>query len=289
MASIQAGCTVFAPAATRFVSIGKLHYRSAIDDTGFTDQILPMYLANNGAGWPQALLRKPLAEFSDTVEMATNLGPGETDYTRYDRDITAAAVDWLGQRSPLNQKPWVLFVSFICPHYPLSAPVEFYNLYRDADLPSPYDTDRATHLKHPVIDEMRRFWDYADHFNPESEQIGLKNYYGLCSFLDHNVAQVLNALEHGGHSEQTQIIYTSDHGDMTGNHGIWGKCYMYEDSVGIPMTLSGAGIASSINETPVSLTDMAATIERTVCGKTTRPKAAWLGRPLQDFIDTGGI
>ena len=267
------------------VSIGKLHYRSADDDIGFSRQILPMYLANNGAGWPQGLQRKPMGSFPDSVEMATILGPGETSYTKYDRDITAAAVNWLQQYPGSDSMPWVLFVSFVCPHFPLSAPREFYDLYRDVDLPQPYDCDPATRLKHPVIDQMRCFWDYADHFDQDSEKTGLRNYYALCSFLDDNIGQVLAALERSGQGANTQIIYTSDHGDMTGNHGIWGKCYMYEDSVGIPMTISGAGIEPSVNPTPVSLTDLAATIEQAVHGESPAVEHSWQSRPLQAFID----
>ncbi|MBT8436337.1 MAG: sulfatase-like hydrolase/transferase [Gammaproteobacteria bacterium] len=267
------------------VAIGKQHYRSAADDTGFSEQILPMYLANNGAGWPQGLQRRPMGKFPESVEMASVLGPGETSYTRYDRDITAAAVDWLEQRQQSDTRSWVLFVSFICPHFPLSAPRQFYDLYRDAELPQPYDCDPAKQLKHPVIDEMRRFWDCADHFDADSEKIGLRNYYALCSFLDDNVAQVVAALDKSGQAGNTQIIYTSDHGDMTGNHGIWGKCYMYEDSVGIPMTLSGPDIEPSINATPVSLTDLAATIEHAVHGDVSRNQNSWQSRPLQEFVD----
>ena len=92
------------------VSIGKLHYRAAADDTGFSEQILPMYLANNGAGWPQGLQRRPMATFPGAVEMASLLGPGETDYTRYDRDITAAAVKWLGQLPSKDELPCVVFL-----------------------------------------------------------------------------------------------------------------------------------------------------------------------------------
>jgi len=270
-------------------SIGKQHYRSAADDCGFSEQILPMYLANDGKGWPQGLQRKPMSSFDGTIEMAAILGPGETSYTRYDRDITAAAVGWLQKRQsaagPALAPPWVLFVSFICPHFPLSAPQEFYDLYRDVELPRPYDRDVTSRLKHPVIDEMRQFWNYTDYFDERSEREGLKNYYGLCSFLDDNVSQVLAALENSGQADNTQIIYTSDHGDMTGNHGIWAKCYMYEDSVGIPMTLTGPGIDASVNATPVSLTDLASTIELAVGGDVAAVEGSWQGRPLQVFAD----
>ncbi len=266
------------------VAIGKQHYRSATDDTGFSKQILPMYLANSGQGWPQGLLRRPLGEFPDAAEMAALLGPGETQYTQYDRDITAAASRWLEQQPVTSTKPWVLFVSFICPHFPLSAPQRFYDMYHAVELPEPYDRDPTQQLKHPVIDAMRRFWDYADYFEPETEIEGLRNYYGLCSFLDDNIRQVLAALEAAGHAGNTRIIYTSDHGDMTGNHGIWGKSYMYEDSVAIPLIFSGPGIHPATNSTAVSLTDLAATIEQAVGGENAQVDGAWQSRPLQGFI-----
>jgi len=109
-------------------SIGKLHYRSAADDIGFSESLQPMYLANNGLGWPQGLQRKPMADFTDSIELAAILGPGETSYTRYDRDITATAVAWLKRQRRQEELPWVLFVSFICPHFPLSAPQQFFDL-----------------------------------------------------------------------------------------------------------------------------------------------------------------
>ncbi len=267
------------------VAIGKQHYRSAADDCGFSEQILPMYLANNGDGWPQGLQRKPMADFPGAVEMAAILGPGDTTYTHYDRDITAAAIEWLQRQAPDHGKPWVLFVSFICPHFPLSAPQQFYDRYRNVELPAPYDCDPAQRLRHPVIDEMRRFWNYADYFEREKEIEGLRNYYGLCSFLDDNVRQVLEALGASGQADNTRIIYTSDHGDMIGNHGIWGKSYMYEDSVGIPMTLSGPGIHPATNATPVSLTDLAATIEHAVVGEIRAVEGSWQSRSLLDFIE----
>jgi len=267
-------------------SIGKLHYRSANDDNGFSESLHPMYLANGGRGWPQGLQRRPMGEFADTVKLAGELGPGETSYTQYDRDITASAVDWLGRHNQISETPWVLFVSFICPHYPLSAPKQFFDLYQGVELPEAFDRDEASRLKHPVIDEMRKFWDYADYFDPETERLGLKNYYGLCSFLDDNVAQVLAALKASGQTDNTQIIYTSDHGDLIGNHGIWGKSFMYEDSVGIPMTITGPGIEASVNQTPVSLTDLASTIELAVGADIIAAEEPWQGRPLQSFADS---
>lgn len=269
------------------VSIGKLHYRSASDNLGFSDQLCPMYLANEGRGWPQGLQRSPLPDYPDAAELAAGLGPGETSYTEYDRNITTASIRWLGDRKKSrDEKPWVLFVSFICPHYPLSAPEEFYSLYRNMELPAAYDTNPDQQLKHPVIDKMRQFWNYDSYFDRQGRIEGLRNYYGLCSFLDDNIRQVLEALKKSGEGDNTQIIYTSDHGDLIGNHGLWCKSFMYEDSVGIPMILTGPGIKPAVNKTPVSLVDLASTIEAFVSGKKSTEREAWRGRPLQSFIES---
>ena len=75
------------------VSIGKLHYRSAADDFGFSDQILSMYLGNEGKGWLQALLHSPVPSYLDAAELAADIGPGETSYTQHDRGITAASIE----------------------------------------------------------------------------------------------------------------------------------------------------------------------------------------------------
>ena len=268
------------------VSIGKLHYRSARDDHGFSEEILPMYLANDGKGWPQGLQRKPMAEFAEAAELAAGVGPGETSYTQYDRDIIATAIEWLENRDPGESRPWILFVSLVCPHFPLSAPQNFYDLYRDVDLPPPFDRDETLRLRHPVIDAMRKFWNYTDYFDADSEREGLRNYYALCSFVDDNIGQIMAALDASGHADRTQVIYTSDHGDLIGNHGIWCKSFMYEDSVGIPMIFSGPGIEPSVNPTPVSLIDIGATVEQAVTGHIAAEAEPWQARSLQRFIES---
>ncbi|MEM7224750.1 MAG: sulfatase-like hydrolase/transferase [Pseudomonadota bacterium] len=263
------------------VSIGKLHFRSGQDDNGFSEEILPMYLANEGRGWPQGLMRNPMPPFPEAREMAAEAGPGESDYTDYDRRITAEACKWL-KRAPgkAADKPWSLFVSFVSPHFPLVAPRPFFDLYEGLELPAPF----GRRSDHPVLREMLKFWNYDDYFDAETRVLGRRCYYGLCSFLDDNIRQVMTALEDSGQAGETTVLYITDHGEMLGNHGFWAKSVMFEDSVAIPMILAGPGIPSGVNHTPVSLNDVAATAER-AAGLAPRPAAApWRGRPLQGFV-----
>lgn len=267
------------------VSIGKLHFRSGDDDNGFTEEILPMYLANDGKGWPQGLIRSPLPAFAEAAELAQLLGPGESDYTDYDRNITAAACKWISRSMKrVHSKPWVLFVSFVSPHYPLIAPPPFFDLYTHCEIPEPFANSESQRSQHPVLQEMLDFWNYDEYFDADSRRLARQNYYGLCSFVDDNIRQVLTTLDDSGQARDTVVIYTSDHGEMLGNHGFWAKSLMYEDSVAVPMIVAGQNIPVGVNNTPVSLTDMAATIEIAITGSEKPPSAPWQSRALQKFI-----
>ena len=262
-------------------SIGKLHFRSGEDDHGFDEEIEPMYLANNGIGWPQGLLRDPMPAYDEVTQLAAEAGPGESGYTDYDRRVTAKARDWLRAAPRTGDQPWALFVSFISPHYPLTAPQDFFDLYEGREIPEPAGGPPT----HPVLREMARFWDYDRHFDAETRRLARRCYYGLCSFLDDNIRQVLDALEDSGQAGETTVISISDHGEMLGNHGMWTKSVMYEESVGIPLIMAGPGIRTSVNHTPVSLIDIAATVESEV-GLVARPAARdWASRSLRGFVD----
>lgn len=226
------------------VAIGKLHFRDAATDFGFTDVRLPMHIPN-GKGDLLGLIRdKPRAR-SAAHKLADTAGPGESEYTRYDRSITREAIQWLSRDAKSQQGPWALFVSFVAPHFPLIAPPEFFGKYADLplDLPKLYATSERP--QHPAIDFYRNTFTYDDYFrDPAHVQRALAAYYGLVSFMDDNVRQILLALQEAGLSNQTDVLYTSDHGDNLGSRGLWGKSTMYEESVGVPLLVAGDGYVS---------------------------------------------
>jgi len=245
----------------RVVSIGKLHYRSSDDANGFEPEILPMHVLD-GIGWTLGLQRtEPLPDYEAPVEFANDVGPGESAYTRYDRDVLAAAINWLGEEGTKDDgKPWVLFVSFVAPHYPLRAPQSFFDLYAETDLGEPVHADSPHLDEHPVLSQLAGFYDYGRHFSDENRLLARQAYFGLCSFLDDNVGKLLTALEHHHLAGVTRVLYLSDHGEMLGDHGFWTKCVMYENSVSVPMILSGPGVPKGMEtDAPVSLIDVDAT------------------------------
>ena len=122
-------------AGYRAVSVGKLHYRSEEDDAGF-EQIVPLHVVD-GVGDVKSLLRAPLPPGKKRSKLVERIGPGETGYTKYDRQIADEAVRWISGSGTADDKPWALFVSFYCPHHPYSAPQEFYDLYDPATVEGP--------------------------------------------------------------------------------------------------------------------------------------------------------
>ena len=246
-------------AGREVVSIGKLHFRSGEDDNGFSQERLPMHVVG-GVGWAIGLLRDDPPAYDDAAELAADVGVGDSSYTEYDRQITADACAWLADPARRTGDGWVAFVSLVSPHYPLCAPEEFYGLYDPAEMDLPVAYDPAQRPTHPELQNLARFFDYDRYFDAEKMRQAKAAYYGLTSFMDDCVGQILGALSDSGQEGETGVLYLSDHGDMMGDHGFWTKQVMYEASAGVPMILAGPGVAQArVCETPVSLIDVAPT------------------------------
>lgn len=241
------------------VSIGKLHFRSAEDDNGFSEEQIGMHIID-GEGDLLGLVRdEDMPKRGGSYKMARMAGPGESMYTTYDREIAARAQVWLREEaSKHTAKPWVMFVSFVCPHFPLTAPPEHFYHYYDQDLPLPKLYDRRREPLHPYLEDYRKSFAYDEFFEtPDMVKRAYAGYFGLCSYLDENVGKVLAALDNSGLRDSTRVVYTSDHGDNLGARGLWGKSTMYEESVGVPLIAAGPGFpAGQRVATPANLLDI---------------------------------
>lgn len=240
-------------------SIGKLHFRSRDDDNGFSEELLSMHV-KEGKGDILGLIRDnpPVREMS--WKMARLAGPGESAYTYYDREIASRAQAWLQEEAPRHSDcPWVLFVSFVAPHFPLTAPPDhFYRYYGDRDLTLPKQYRHDQRPDHPFLREYAETFPYDDYFDSEDRlRRAVAGYLGLCSFMDEQVGKILDALKSSGLAENTRVLYTSDHGDNLGARGLWGKSTMYEESAGVPMILAGPDIPrGEVCRVPVSHMDI---------------------------------
>lgn len=220
-------------------SIGKLHFQSSDNDNGFAEEILPMHVVG-GIGWAVGLLRDNPPDYDSASELAEQVGSGSSSYTDYDLEITRATETWLFEQAKADT-PWATFVSFVSPHYPLTAPEEYYNLYREAEVDMPVGYDKEHRPKHPELENIASFFKYDDYFDEQKIREAKCAYYGLTSFMDDCLGHVISVLEKTGQADDTVIIYTSDHGDMMGDLGFWTKQVMYESSAGVPMIVTGPG------------------------------------------------
>ena len=145
-------------------SIGKLHFRSTDDDNGFTEEILPLHVLD-GKGDLIGAIREPPPKRGSMPAFRKSAGAGTSTYNDYDTDVTAAACRWLAQvKERSGDKPWALFVSLVRPHFPLTAPPEFFALYDPAKMPLPRLYDEAGRVRHPAVKALRSIMDYDDYF-----------------------------------------------------------------------------------------------------------------------------
>lgn len=241
-------------------SIGKLHYRAEEDPAGFDVEHIPMMVAD-GVGMVWASVRREDERMIGEGRMLGDyIGPGHSKYTEYDAAVVKRTKTWIEDHANAEQ-PWCLYVGLVAPHFPLVVPQEFYDLYPLDALPQPKLHPSDGHARHPWIEKQNAFMDSETKFrSPEERLIAMASYYGLCSWLDHNVGEIVNALERSGLTDTTTIIYSSDHGDNVGARGLWGKSNMYEESAAVPLIMAGPDTAQAVCHTPVSLLDVSVTI-----------------------------
>ncbi len=228
----------------RVVSIGKLHFRSADDDNGFTEEIMPMHILEERGG-VMMLLRssgdEPTAE--GQWELYTERsGVGSTHYQDYDRDITKRAIAWLREREHKDGRPWVLFVSYVSPHPPFQVPERLFGLYPLSEIDLPADFGPSDRPEHPAIQHLRKVMGTKEITDTEVLRRVAAGYFGLITHVDEQIGEVLGALAETGLDDNTRVLYTSDHGELFGAHGLFGKSNMYEGAVGVPLIMSGPDI-----------------------------------------------
>ena len=130
--------------------------------------------------------------------------------------------------------PWHLFVSFVGPHDPFDPPTEYADLYRDAAMPAAIDA--SPDGKPEWVKRRQKQVDAA-----EMAQIR-RQYCAAIKLIDDQVGRLLEALRSRDVLEDTIILFSSDHGEMLGDHGLFAKSLAYEPSIHIPLIAAGPGI-----------------------------------------------
>ncbi|MHB8997230.1 MAG: arylsulfatase [Armatimonadota bacterium] len=143
------------------------------------------------------------------------------------------SIDWLDRRDPT--KPFFLKTSFARPHSPYDAPQVYYDMYKDRELPRPYIGDWAD-CNDIDCDDVNA---WRTHRSTEQIHRARACYYGNVTFIDHQIGRLLYELRMKDPQayRNTFVIFTSDHGDMLGDHHLWRKTYGYEGSARIPFII----------------------------------------------------
>ena len=183
-------------------------------------------------------------------------------------------IDFLSRHD--RSKPVAMWVSFPDPHHAFDCPEPWSSMYDPKSIVLPQHRKRdlerrpwwhktSLESKPQLADpEMLKFRAEGSRVPDQTDaQLAemTANYYGMISLIDHNVGRILEALESMGYADDTLVVYSTDHGDMLGNHGLYLKGPTpYDDIMRVTMVARGPGVAQNrVVSEPVSTLDLAAT------------------------------
>ena len=190
--------------------------------------------------------------------------PEELYPTRYVAERTAA---FLERQAKTPERPFLAFCSFPDPHHPFTPPGRYFDLYDPARIPLPETFgDRhersMPHLQRMIASRGQQGMPVAP-FAPTEEQFRemAACEYGMISMIDDGVGGVMAALERSGRTDDTIVVFTSDHGDMFGDHGLMLKASMhYEGCIRVPLVIAAPGRAAGVSRSLASTLDLPQTL-----------------------------
>jgi arylsulfatase len=259
-------------AGYRTAAIGKMHFYPWDDPHGFADRISAedkrhYYRRDDYTLWLEARGHERIHPPSMP---GYHEGMGATasnlpEALHLDTYIGDRGAEWLRANA---SEPFFAWVSFNSPHDPYDPPAELADLYLDAPIPTPFGSVKD--LQTRPADQRKAFngtltnplfqMDYSS-LTPEQIRRIRAYYYAEITHVDRQVGKLLAALEEAGVLDETLIIFSSDHGDALGDHGLIFKNYFYESMVRVPLLARGPGVTPGGRSTAlVDTTDIAATI-----------------------------
>jgi uncharacterized sulfatase len=155
-----------------------------------------------------------------------------------DGTFAKTAIEWLEKRD--TSKPFFLAVGFHRPHLPLVAPAKYFDLYPldSIQLPSEPSDDEADI---PLPARNGSVPGYAITSTPDQRRAAIRGYLGCVSYVDAQVGRMLDALDRLKLADNTIIIFAADHGWHLGEHGLWHKRSLFEESARVPFIVCAPG------------------------------------------------
>jgi len=163
-----------------------------------------------------------------------------------DSFIGDEAVRWIEGHA---ESPFFAWISFNSPHDPYDPPQNLADLYVDAPIPEPIGSSEELATKPPYQSETLRFCNsnplfLADYTKMSGSQIRrMREFYlATVTLIDRQVQKIMQALESTGLLESTLVVFSSDHGDHLGDHGLPFKATFYENALMVPLIVRGPGV-----------------------------------------------
>ncbi len=252
---------VLGAAGYETVLIGNMHFNGPDQHHGFEKRLVgslnPIF-PNGKWPMPKELMEGAYSNSRGGVELA---GPGRTAYQVYDEQVTDAAVQYLLQKTKDQTRPFCAVVGFVLPHPPFICPKDLWLYYLDRVTIPQVPPGYFDHLN-PAIRRWRKDRGIEE-LPDEVVRKARAGYYGLVTQHDALIGKIFDVLEkEPGLRETTAVAYTSDHGEMAGENGMWWKNNFYEGSVSVPLivTLPGSSKRLARRSEVVSLIDIGPTL-----------------------------
>lgn len=145
------------------------------------------------------------------------------------------SLDFLRKRDPT--KPFFLWTSFVAPHPPYYPPAHWLQYYQSQPLSPPATGQWSEKIGNPHPDPD----SFEGQLSPQETQLMQAGYYGMISHMDAQIGRLIRSLRDCGELENTVILFTSDHGEMLGDHNMFRKHQAFEGSTHIPLILYDPG------------------------------------------------
>lgn len=163
-------------------------------------------------------------------------------------------------KSAKPDQPWFLCASFSRPHFPLTAPRRHFDAYWPGNVTKPMVPAAGDAFDHPMSVGMRKGFQ-ADEISEQEMMKARAAYFACVNYLDEVIGDLLLRLDADGLLDNTVIVYSTDHGEMAGEHGVWWKNGWYEACTHVPLIVSlpeqrTGDLPAREVDTPVALIDL---------------------------------
>jgi choline-sulfatase len=219
--------------------VGKMHFVGADQLHGYEERLTTeIYPADFSwiPNWQQQDTKLAFQDMSNVTSAAPAARTMQMDFDELVAYKSNQKIYDLARSK--DKRPFFLTVSFTHPHDPYTPTPEFWDLYDDKEIDAPAAPFVAFEDRDKHSQDLYFHYGMDRRLPTEQETLSARHgYYASISYIDHKVGQLVDSLKKTGQWENTIVIFTSDHGDMMGERGMWYKKSFYEWSLRVPLVI----------------------------------------------------